>query len=67
VNASASDRAARAQRSVEANRTALAILLGILWTGGIFLWLRDIPVSLLCGAAFAGVLAAALPRPPRKM
>lgn len=53
-----------AQQWVWTNRTSLAVLLGVLWTGVMFLFVRDVLISVLCGAAFTGVLAATLPRPP---
>lgn len=57
-------RAQAAQQWVWTNRIHLAVLLGVLWTGVMFLFVRDVLTSVLCGSAFTGVLAATLPRPP---
>ena len=55
-----------AEQWVWSNRISLAVLLGVLWTGVMFLFVRDVAISVICGAAFTGVLAATLPRPPAK-
>ncbi|WP_329553650.1 hypothetical protein [Streptomyces sp. NBC_00696] len=48
---------------IKANRRSVAVLLGVIWTGVMYLFLRDITISVICGVAFAAVLAATLPRP----
>jgi hypothetical protein len=64
VTDSGTSRVQEAQQWVLANRISLAVLLGVLWTGVMFLFVHDALISVLCGAAFTGVMAATLPRPP---
>ncbi|MEC4015433.1 hypothetical protein [Streptomyces sp. H27-D2] len=42
----------------------MAVLAGIVWTGVMYLFIRDPAIAGLCGLAFAGVLGFTLPRPP---
>ncbi|MBT2399793.1 hypothetical protein [Streptomyces sp. ISL-100] len=48
-----------------ANRTAFAVLVGVIWTGVMFLCVRDATVSVICGTAFGAVSLFTLPRAPR--
>ncbi|MFI0942751.1 hypothetical protein [Streptomyces sp. NPDC021020] len=50
---------------LQENRVGIAILLGVIWMGAMFLIMHDAAIAVICGAAFAGVLAATLPRPPK--
>ncbi|MFC4496337.1 hypothetical protein ACFPA8_19615 [Streptomyces ovatisporus] len=65
MTGSGASRIQAAQQWVWANRISLAVLLGVLWTGVMFLFVRDVLISVICGAAFTAVLAATLPRPPK--
>ncbi len=65
MSESGSSRTQVAQRWVWSNRISLAVLLGVVWTGVMFLFVRDAAISVICGAVFTGVLAVTLPRPPK--
>lgn len=54
----------KAVRWIGTNHRAVAVLLGIVWTGVMFLFLHSVFVSALCGAAFAVVVAKTLRIPP---
>ncbi|MFK8907732.1 hypothetical protein [Streptomyces sp. YS-3] len=49
---------------LEANRLGVAILLGLICMGVVFLVVHEAVVAVICGVVFAAVLAAALPRRP---
>jgi hypothetical protein len=51
---------------LQENRLGVAIGLGTAWMALMFLLLRNAAIAVVCGAAFAGVLALFLPRPPGK-
>ncbi|MCM2580239.1 hypothetical protein [Streptomyces meridianus] len=54
----------RAERWVHTNRLALAVLLGVLWIGVMFLFIRDVLIAVICGAVVAVILSRTLPKSP---
>lgn len=55
------NRISKARQWLAANRLGFAVL-GVIWTGVMFLFVRDVTISVICGLAFVGILAATLPR-----